>query len=118
MHTIKYRLFDPRLRPRQTKLEVPGWAGQREPRKDGSREYAWHCVPFSESARYGIELFYPFDNELRVTTRDGCLLLEGDFGPDPETGLQWPPFRNFGDQFYTYQILLDLKVEEGLAIRN
>jgi hypothetical protein len=98
-------------------LEVPGWAGQREPRKDGSREYAWHCVPFSESARYGIELFYPFDNELRVTTRDGCLLLEGDFGPDPETGLQWPPFRNFGDQFYTYQILLDLKVEEGLAIR-
>jgi hypothetical protein len=31
--------------------------------------------------------------------------------------LQWPPFRNFGDLFYTYQILLDLKVEEGLAIR-
>ena len=97
MHTIKYRLFESRLRPRQTKLEVPGWAGQREPRKDGSREYAWHCVPFSESARYGIELFYPFDNELRVTTKDGSLLLEGDFGPDPETGLQWPPFRNFGE---------------------
>jgi hypothetical protein len=38
-------------------------------------------------------------------------------GPDPGTGLQWPPFRNFGDQFYTYQILLDVKVEEGLAMR-
>jgi hypothetical protein len=24
--------------------------------------------------------------------------------------VQWPPFRNFGDAFYTYQILLDLKV--------
>jgi hypothetical protein len=117
MHTVKYRLFEPRLGPRRTKLEVPGWAGKREPRKDGSREYAWHCVPFSESARYGIELFYPFDNELHVTTRDGHLLLEGDFGPDPGTGLQWPPFRNFGDQFYTYQILLDVKVEEGLAMR-
>jgi hypothetical protein len=68
---VKYRLFEPRLRPRRTKLEVPGWAGKREPRKDGSHEYAWHCVPFSESARYGIELFYPFDNELRVTTQDG-----------------------------------------------
>jgi len=114
---VKYRLFEPRLCPRRTKLEVPGWAGQREPRKDGSHEYAWHCVPFSESARYGIELFYPFDNELRVTTQDGHLILDGDFGPDPDTGVQWPPFRNFGDQFYTYQILLDLKVEEGFAIR-
>jgi hypothetical protein len=117
MHKVKYRLVDQRLRPRQTKLEVPGWAGQREPRKNGSREYAWHCVPFSESTRYGIEIFYPFDNELRVTTRDGRLLLEGDFGPDPETGLQWPPFRSFGDQYYTYQVLLDLKVEDSLAIR-
>jgi hypothetical protein len=117
MHVVKYRLFEPRLRPRRTKLEVPGWAGKREPRSDGSREYAWHCVPFSESARYGIELFYPFDNELRVTTNDGHLKFDGDFGPDPETGLQWPPFRNFGDQFYTYQILLDLKVEDGLAVR-
>jgi hypothetical protein len=114
---VKYRLLEPRLSPRRTKLEVPGWAGQREPRKDGSHEYAWHCVPFSESARYGIELFYPFDNELRVTTQEGQLILEGDFGPDPGTGVQWPPFRNFGYQFYTYQILLDLKVEEGFATR-
>ena len=117
MHTVKYRLFEPRLRPRRTKLDVPGWAGEREPRKDGSHEYAWHCVPFAESARYGIELFYPFDNELHVTTREGHLRLEGDFGPAPKSGLQWPPFRNFGDQYYTYQILLDLKVEEGLAVR-
>ena len=118
MHTVKYRLFEPRLGPRRTKLEVPGWAGKREPRKNGSREYAWHCVPFSESARYGIELFYPFDNELKVMTRDGRLILEGDFGPNPETGLEWPPFRTFGEQFYTYQILLDLKVDKGLAIRT
>jgi hypothetical protein len=118
MHTVKYRLFESRLRPRRTKLEVPGWAGKPEPRKDGSHEYAWHCIPFSEGARYGIELFYPFENELCVATRDGRLILDGDFGPDPENGLQWPPFRNFGDQFYTYQILLDLKVEEGMAIRT
>ena len=118
MRTVKYRLRDPGLRPRRTRLQVPGWAGQREPRADGSHEYAWHCLPFSEGAQYGIELFYPFENELRVSTRAGRLLLEGDFGPDPETGVEWPPFRNFGDQFYTYQILLDLKVEEGFAIRT
>ena len=100
MHTVKCRLFEPRLRPRRTKMDVPGWAGKPEPRKDGSHEYAWHCVPFSESAQYGIELFYPFDNELRVTTRDRRLILDGDFGPNPGTGVEWPPFRTFGEQLH------------------
>src|SRR6202049_1700679 len=118
MDKVKYRLNDPRLAPRRTKLEIPGWAGKREPRADGSREQVWHCVPFSEGAQYGIELFYPYDNELHVSTRDGHLIMEGDWGPPPDGGLQWPPFRNFGDTFYTYQILLDLKVEKGMAIRT
>ncbi len=118
MQTVKYRLFEPRLAPRRTKLEVPGWGGQPEPRRDGSHEYAWHCMPFNEGAQYGIELFYPFDNELRVTRRGGQVVLDGDFGPDPETGVNWPPFRPFGDDYYTYQLLLDLKVADDMAIRT
>jgi hypothetical protein len=108
---------DRRLRPRRTKLEVPGWAGEPEPRADGSHEYAWHCIPFSESARYGIEVFYPYGNELRVSTKDGRLAFDGDFGPHPGGKVMWPPFRDFGGQFYTYQILLDLKPADGMAIR-
>ncbi len=75
-------------------------------------------MPFAEGARYGIELFYPFENELRVHMRDGRLVFDGDFGPDPGTGIQWPPFRTFGETYYTYQILLDVKVEPGWAIRT
>jgi hypothetical protein len=118
MHTIKYRLFEPRLSPRRTKLDVPGWAGQPEPRRDGSHEYAWHCVPFAEGAQYGIELFYPFDNELRVTKRNGRVALESQWGPDPGTGINWPPFREFGEEYYTYQLLLDLKVPDDMAVRT
>ena len=118
MNTVKFRLNDARLAPRRTKLEIPGWAGNREPRSDGSREQVWHCVPFSEGAQYGIELFYPYDFELHVTTKDGRLQLDADWGEPPDSGVQWPPFRNFGDAFYTYQILLDLKVEKGMAIRT
>jgi hypothetical protein len=77
MHTIKYRTTEERLRPRQTKLQIPGWAGEPEPRPDGSHEYAWHCVPFSEAAQYGIEVFYPYDNELRVSTQGGRLEFDG-----------------------------------------
>ncbi len=118
MKDVKFRTREARLAPRRTKLEIPGWAGEREPRGDGAQEYAWHCTPFSEGAQYGIELFYPYDNELIVSTKNGELILEGDFGPCPEEGLQWPPFRNFGRNYYTYQILLDLKVEPGFAIRT
>jgi hypothetical protein len=118
MHTIKLRYQERGLQPRRTKLEIPGWAGEREPRADGSREQVWHCMPFSESAQYGVEVFYPYSNELRVSTMDGRLALDGDFGPDPETGVQWPPFRNFGDRYYTYQILLDIDPGEGMAIRT
>jgi len=116
--TVKCRLYEQRLAPRRTKLEIPGWGGQSMPRRDGNREQPWHCVPFSESAQYGIEIFYPYDNELQVSTRDGKLVLEGDFGPPPDSGAEWPPFRTFGEKFYTYQLLLDLKVEEGMAIRT
>ena len=117
-HTVKCRLYESRLAPRRTKMEIPGWGGDAEPRRDGSRENPWHCVPFSESAQYGIEIFYPYDNELRVTSRDGVLEFDGDFGPSPAADVEWPPFRTFGERFYTYQLLLDLKVEEGMAIRT
>ena len=116
---VKYRSFTPGLNPRRTKLEVPGWGGERQPRQDGSMEQAWHCLPFSEGARYGIELFYPYENELRVSVSEGKLALEGDFGPPPEEqGGEWPPFRPFGDLYYTYQLSLDLKVDEGWAVRT
>jgi hypothetical protein len=118
MQKVKYRTSVEGLRPRRTKVEVPGWGGKSEPRENGSHEQPWHCVPFTESARYGIELFYPYDHELRVSTHKGQLVLDGDFGPDPGTGVQWPPFRSFGAAYYTYQILLDLKVEPGMAIRT
>jgi hypothetical protein len=117
MPTVKYRSINPNLRPRRTKLEVPGWAGQNEPRADGSHEYAWHCIPFSEAARAGIEVVYPYDDELRVTTRNGVLCFEGDFGDASDPDARRPPFRSFGREYYTYQILLDLKVEEGFAIK-
>ena len=116
MHTVKYRLFEPRLNPRRAKLEVPGWGGRSEPRQDGSHEQPWHCIPFTEAAQYGIELFYPFDTELRVTKPNGHVVLEADWGPDPGTGVNWPPFRTFGEEYYSYQLLLDLKVEDGMAL--
>jgi hypothetical protein len=119
MQEIKFRPVNPGLKPRRTKLEMPGWAGKPEPRTDGSHEYAWHCVPFTEGAQYGIEIFYPYEHELHVTKKkNGEFVFDGEFGPPPNGGLQWPPFRSFGKEFYTYQLLLDLKVGKDWAVRT
>jgi hypothetical protein len=118
MRQVKMRYVMPGLAPRRTKLEIPGWSGDRAPRANGSREQMWHCVLFSEGAQYGVEIFYPLDAELRVTMRDGRLAIDHDLGPSPEPAMDWPPFRNFGDVYYTFQLLLDLDPGEGYAVRT
>ena len=113
MDKVKYRLNDPRLAPRRTRLEIPGWAGKREPRANGSREQVWHCVPFSEGAQYGIELFYPYDNELHVTHQGRPFDHGGRLGTAPGQRRAVAAVPEFRRRFYTYQILLDLKVERA-----
>jgi hypothetical protein len=117
MPVLKYRLHGHRPPPQPIKLAVPGWAGDRQPRADGNHEQPWHCVPYSESARYGIEVLYPFDEELRVTTRRGRVELAAEWGPPVDLDMMWPPFRPFGKDYYSYQISLDLEAPPGWAIR-
>jgi len=61
MPIVKYRQFGDRPAPQLIRISVPGWAGDKETRADGNHEQPWHCIPFSESARYGVELLYPYD---------------------------------------------------------
>jgi hypothetical protein len=118
MPTVKFRAYDPRLRPRRTRLEVPGWAGLPEPRANGSHEYPWHCVPFSEAARAGLELCFPYEDELRVSTRRGELVFETGAGERLQSGDDdGPPFRSFGREYFTWQSSIDLKVEAEYAIK-
>src|SRR6201992_624075 len=117
MREVKMRHRLAGLAPRRTKLEIPGWAGDRSPRADGMHEQVWHCAPFTEGAQYGIEIFYPYANELHVSRRNGKIVFEGDFCPRPDgSELMRPPFRTFGEDFYSHQLLLDLKVGKDWAV--
>lgn len=118
MPTVKFRHHGHRSPPQPIRINVPGWAGDKDPRADGSHEQAWHCIPFSESARYGLELLYPFEDELRVTSVDGTVRLDADWGASPDPNMMWPPFRAFGEDFYSYQLSLDLEAPVGWAIRT
>jgi hypothetical protein len=118
MPDVKFRLHGSRPPPQSIQLEIPGWGGQPQPRADGSHEQPWHCTPFSESARYGVEMLYPFDEELRVTKFRGRVRLDAAWGEPDDPGMMWPPFRSFGEDYYSYQISLDLEVPAGWAIRT
>ena len=114
MKTVTYRPVGPALPPRQTLLPVPGWAGEAEPRATGSAEHPWQCTPFSESARYGVEVFFPFQSEMRVTKRGGELAVEPHAHADPAL----PPIVPAGGRFYLFPITLDLKPPPGWAMRT
>ena len=118
MPTLKYRLHGHRPPPQPVQLQIPGWAGAQQPRADGNHEQPWHCTPFSESARYGVELHYPFAEELRVSWFRGRVLLEADWGEPVDPEMMWPPFRSFGEDYYSYQLSLDLQVPPGWAVRT
>ena len=118
MPLVKYRLHGHRPPPQPIRLPVPGWGGDAQPRVDGNHEQPWHCTPFSESARYGIELLYPFDDELRVERRNGQVVLEAQWGPPADPDMMWPPFRTFGEDYYSYQLSLDLLPPPGWAVRT
>ena len=117
MPLVKYRVHGRRPPPRPVEMPIPGWAGAAQPRADGSHEQPWHCTPLSESSRYGVELLYPFKAELKVTTVDGRVRLEADWG-EPEDDAMWPPFRAFGEGFYSHQLSLDMEVPPGWALRT
>ncbi len=114
MPIVKYRSINPALQPRRTRMDVPGWGGAQQPRQDGAHEQPWHCIPFTEAARGGLEIPYAHEDETRVTFVDGAFRFDGAFGEDD---LRRPPFRSFGRDYYTYQLLLDLKVEPGFALK-
>jgi hypothetical protein len=118
MPTLRYRVHGHRAPPQAIELPIPGWAGAPQPRADGSHEQPWHCTPFSESARYGVEVLYPFEEELRVTRRRGHVCLDADWGEPVDPDMNWPPFRTFGEDYYSYQISLDLEAPSGWAIRT
>jgi hypothetical protein len=117
MPVIKYRFHDPRLTARRTRVAVPGWGGAQESRADGSHEQPWHCIPFSEAATAGIEIFYPYDEELHVTFTDGVFRFANLSGDPIQDNLESPPFRSFGADYYTYQSSMDFNVGDEFAVK-
>ena len=118
MDSVRYRIVGPGLPPRRTELAVPGWAGEAEPRANGSREHPWQCVPFSEGVRMGVEVLFPFQHEARVSKRGGALFLETDANPEAEDASGPPIFTDVGGRFYLFPFTLDLKPPRGWAIRT
>lgn len=98
-------------------MPVPGWAGEAQPRADGSAEQPWQCTPFSEGARYGFELLFPFAMEMRVHKQHGRVFSEAELPAHLDEGLV-PGIVPAGERFYLFAFDVDLKPPPGFAIRT
>jgi len=111
LHNIKFRTWKNAFAPRETKLEIPGWAGQKH-YKSGQ---PWHCKPFLASATYGLELLYPFNTEVRVTLKDG--ICEFQYDSDEEwKQLGETPFKHFTENHFGLTSSLDIQTEHGYSV--
>jgi len=118
---LKFRTWFCGLPPRPIKLEIPGWAGENHEHGDGARPQPWHCQPFVDGSTYGLELIYPFQTEIKVTSvedKDGeAVIFEGDFKNEPDWTREGPPFQTFAPGHYGFTSSLDLLPPEGYAVR-
>lgn len=105
------------LTAQRTRVAVPGWGGLQESRADGSHEQPWHCIPFSEASTAGIEILYPYDEELHVTFTGGDFRFAKLSGNPIQNSPESPPFRSFGTNYYTYRSSMDFKVDDEFAVK-
>jgi hypothetical protein len=97
--------------PRPTKLEIPGWAGEKTS-GDGAKPQPWHCMPWVEASIYGIELVFPWE-EFRISTKNNKLIVEGN-EPRLEGHI---PFKAFAPGHYGFGSGLDIQVPPNHILR-
>jgi hypothetical protein len=120
---VPYRAWNPSFPPRRIKLDIPGWAGDDVPARDGAKPQPWHCRPFVDASTYGLELVYPFETECRVSrAADGSIRFEGDFAAEIErsttaTHKMEQPFGVFAREHYGMSTAVDLCPPPGHVLR-
>lgn len=109
---IKYRTWFKGYPPKQIKLEIPGWAGE----KNWDYGQPWHCKPFADAATYGLELIYPYDTSVRVTNENGECRFHYDSDDEWKFAVSEAPFKNFAPNHFGVTSSLDIKTEPGYGI--
>jgi len=117
---LTYRCWDQGIPPQQIKLQIPGWAGDKNAHTDGDVPQPWHCTPYVEASTYGLELIYTFEGECHVTIVDGKVVFSGDFSKDAIRlpHMTMPPFMTFAPGHFGMSSCLDIKVPNGYVLRT
>jgi hypothetical protein len=114
---LKYRTWYRGLPPRPIRLSIPGWAGDSHAHCNGAKPQPWHCIPFVEGSAYGLEVVWPFDEEMKISTSDdGKLVIDCKWGE--HEGLDSPPIKTFAPGHYGITSCLDIMPPEGYVIRT
>lgn len=118
--SVEYRTWYQGLPPRPIKLQIPGWAGDKNNHTDGDKPQPWHCTPFVDGSTYGLELIYNCEGDCYVQMVNGKVEFNGDFTEDRKrmTTTPMPPFSTFAPGHFGMSSCLDIKVPEGYVLRT
>jgi Flp pilus assembly protein TadD len=118
---IKYRTVGKAIPPQPIRMNIGGWGGAANMKKNGSEPQPWHCPPFVEASTYGLELVYPYETECHVINDKGDIRFEWDFASEPGVKLSGQEFGAFFPlpaKFYLFGSSLDLQAPPGHVIRT
>jgi tetratricopeptide (TPR) repeat protein len=118
---IKYRITGKAIPPRPVRLEIPGWAGAPDKRRNGSQPQPWHCPPFVAASTYGLELLFPYDTECYVVNEDGKTRFDWDYVKEPGGMLLGSEFGTFAPDpptYYFFNTGIDLQSPPGMVLRT
>ncbi|MDB5171446.1 MAG: uncharacterized protein JWN51_219 [Phycisphaerales bacterium] len=119
---IKFRTAGKAFPPRPIRVEVPGWGGSPDQkRQNRSTPQPWHCAPFVEGGTYGLELLYQYETECHVINNGRDLQIEWDYRKEPGGVLGQDEFSIAATRpahSYVFATSVDMQAPPGHVLRT
>ena len=118
MHDVKFRLANPGLRRAGPSSKCRAGAASPNPAQTVRTNMPGIARLSPRARNTASRSFIPTTTSCVSRRKNGALVFDGDFGPPPDERPDMAAVSQLRREYYTYQLLLDLKVRPEWAVRT